>query len=110
MGHVAREDPTASCEPGRPGRKRARRDRPFQFPQYIALDESKTAYITDNYAKAVWKVPAGGAPEKLVEGEPLVGPVGITRAGGKLYVTDPKAKAVFQIEADGKVTKLVPGA
>ena len=85
-------------------------DRPFTFPQNIALDENKTAYITDNYAKAVWKVTAGGAPEKLIEGDPLVGPVGITRAGGKLYVTDPKAKAVFQIEPDGKVTKLVPGA
>jgi DNA-binding beta-propeller fold protein YncE len=85
-------------------------DRPFSFPQNIALDENKTAYITDNYTKTVWKVAAGGAPEKLIEGDPLVGPVGITRAGGKLYVTDPKAKAVFQIEPDGKVTKLVPGA
>jgi sugar lactone lactonase YvrE len=84
-------------------------DRPFQMPQYIALDENKTAYITDNYAKAVWKVPAGGTPEKLVEGDPLVGPVGITYIGGKLYVTDPRAKAVFQIEPDGKLTKLVPG-
>jgi sugar lactone lactonase YvrE len=85
-------------------------DRPFAFPQNIALDENKTAYITDNYAKAVWKVAAGGAPAKFTEGDPLVGPVGITRAGGKLFVTDPKAKAVFQIEPDGKVTKLVPGA
>lgn len=83
---------------------------PFPFPQNIALDENKTAYITDNYAKAVWKVTAGGVPEKWIEGDPLVGPVGITRASGKLYVTDPKAKAVFQIEPDGKVTKLVPGA
>jgi hypothetical protein len=85
-------------------------DRPFPFPQNIVLDENKTAYITDNYAKAVWKVTAGGAPAKFIEGEPLVGPVGITRAGGKLFVTDPKAKAVFQVEPDGKVTKLVPSS
>jgi len=84
-------------------------DRPFQFPQHIALADDKTAYVADNYAKAVWKVPAGGAPEKLVEGEPLVGPVGITFAAGKLYVTDPRARAVFQVEPDGKLTKIVPG-
>jgi DNA-binding beta-propeller fold protein YncE len=81
---------------------------PLQMVQQIAVDENKTVYIADNYAKAVWKIPAGGAPAKLVEGGPLVGPVGITYAGGKLYVTDPQARAVFQIELDGKVTKLTP--
>ncbi len=85
------------------------KDRPFQMPQYLALDDNKTAYIADNYAKAIWKVPVGGTPEKLVEGEPLVNPVGITFAGGKLYVTDPRVPAVFQVELDGKITRLIPG-
>ncbi|MHB8952761.1 MAG: NHL repeat-containing protein [Pirellulaceae bacterium] len=85
-------------------------ERTFQFPQQIVVDDTKTAYIADNYDKAVWKVPAGGAPVKLVDGDPLVGPVGIARAGDKLLITDPKAKALFQVEMDGKVTRLVPGA
>ena len=34
----------------------------------------------------------------MVAGDPLVGPVGITRAGDKLLIADPKAKAVFQVE------------
>ena len=85
-------------------------ERVFQFPQQIVLDDAKTAYIVDNYDKAVWKVPAGGAPVKLVAGDPLVGPVGIARAGDKLLVVDPKAKALFQVEMDGKVTRLVPGS
>jgi sugar lactone lactonase YvrE len=85
-------------------------ERSFQFPQQIVLDDTKTAYIADNYDKAVWKVPAGGAPVKWVEGDPLVGPVGIARAGGKLLIADPKAKAVFQVDSDGKVTKLVPSS
>jgi DNA-binding beta-propeller fold protein YncE len=85
-------------------------ERVMQFPQQIVLDDAKTAYITDNYDQAVWKVPAGGTPVKLAAGAPLMGPLGIARLGDKLLITDPKAKAVFQIEQDGKVTKLVPGS
>ena len=81
---------------------------PILFPQDVAVDDAKTVYIADNYSKAIWKVVAGQAPEKLVEGDPLVGPVGITRSGDKLIVTDPRAKAVFQIDAAGKLTKIAP--
>jgi outer membrane protein assembly factor BamB len=83
-------------------------DRPFQFPQYVAVDADKTAYVTDNYAKAVWKVELGKSPVKLVEGKPLVNPVGIVRHSDKLLVTDPRAKAIFQIDSAGKVTVLYP--
>jgi hypothetical protein len=82
----------------------------MQFPQQIVLDDAKTAYIADNYDKAIWKVPAGGAPVKLAAGDPLVNPVGIARAGDKLLVTDPRAKAIFQVDLEGKVTKVVPGS
>jgi len=86
-------------------------ERIMQFPQQIVLDEAKNAYIADNYDKAIWKVPAGGgAPVKLVAGDPFVNPVGIARAGDKLLVTDPRAKAIFQVDMDGKVTKVVPGS
>ncbi|MBW3539902.1 MAG: hypothetical protein KY476_06505 [Planctomycetes bacterium] len=81
--------------------------RPFEFPHHVVLDsESKTAWVTDNYAKAVWKVPRGAAPEKWVSGEPFVRPVGLARRGEKLLVADPHAKAIFEIDAEGKVTTL----
>lgn len=85
-------------------------ERVMQFPQQIVLDDAKNAYITDNYDKAIWKIPVGGAPVKLVAGEPFVNPVGLARAGDKLLVTDPHAKAIFQVDMDGKVTKVVPGS
>ncbi len=85
-------------------------DGPFQFPQEVAVDDAKTVYIADNYAKAIWKVPLGKAPVKLAEGAPLVSPAAITRSGDKLIVTDPHAKAVFQIDASGKVSKLAPAS
>ncbi len=81
---------------------------PILFPQDVAVDDAKTVYIADNYAKAIWKVVSGQPPEKLVEGEPLVNPVGVTRAGDKLIVTDPRAKALFQIDAAGKISKIAP--
>ena len=81
---------------------------PFQFRQEVAVDDAKTVYISDNYAKAIWKVPLGKKPVKLAEGAPLVGPTGVIWTGEKLIVTDPRAKAVFEIDADGKVTKIAP--
>ncbi len=85
-------------------------ERVMQFPQQIVLDDAKNAYVTDNYDKAIWKIPVGGAPVKLVAGDPLVNPVGLARVGDKLLVTDPHAKAIFQVDMDGKVTKVVPGS
>ena len=82
--------------------------RPWQFPHEIELDKDKTAFITDGYAKTVWKVPFGGKPEKLVSGEPLVNPVGLTWQGDSLLVIDPRAKGVFAIDSSGKLSA-VPG-
>ena len=78
--------------------------RPWQFPHEVELDKDKTAFVTDGYTKSVWKVPFGGKPEKLVSGEPLVNPVGLTWQGETLLVIDPRAKAVFAIDAAGKLT------
>jgi sugar lactone lactonase YvrE len=85
-------------------------DRPFVYPQQIALDGAKTAYVADNYANVIWKVPAGGAPQKWVEGAPLMKPVGLARDGESFLVTDPGARAVYRIDASGQVTRLVPAA
>lgn len=78
----------------------------FEFPHTVAVSPDNTAYVCDGYAKTIWKVPAGGKPEKLVSGEPLVNPVGMRLASDKLCVVDPRAKAVFQITLDGKITSI----
>lgn len=78
--------------------------RPWQFPHEIELDKDKTAFITDGYAKAVWKVPLGGKPEKLVSGEPLVNPVGLTWKGETLLIIDPRAKGIFALDLSGKLS------
>ena len=78
--------------------------RPWQFPHEVKLDKQKNAYVTDGYGKAVWKVPFGGKPEKLVSGEPLVNPVGLTWQDDKLLVIDPRAKGVFVVDLSGKLS------
>ena len=82
--------------------------RPFQFPHEIELGKDKTAYVADGYSKAVWKIPLGGKPAKLVEGAPLQNPVGLTWQGDTLLVIDPRAKGVFAISLDGKISPFPP--
>lgn len=77
--------------------------RPFQFPHNIALDKDENAYVCDNYAECIWKIAPGAKPEKWVSGKPLVKPVGITFADGRLLVADPHAKMIFEVALDGKI-------
>ena len=82
---------------------------PFSFPHNVALDASGSAYVTDGFGKAVWKVAANSEPVKLVEGNGLTNPVGIIRQGERLLVVDPHAKTVFQIALDGTLSPLELG-
>lgn len=84
--------------------------RPWGFPHEVELDKNKTAFVTDGYGKCVWKVPFGGKPEKLVSGEPLVNPVGLTWQGETLLVIDPRAKGVFALDSSGKLTAVPASA
>ncbi|MBM3968700.1 MAG: hypothetical protein FJ302_02380 [Planctomycetes bacterium] len=84
--------------------------RPWGFPHEVELDKNKTAFITDGYGKCIWKVPLGGKPEKLVSGEPLINPVGLTWRGETLLVIDPRAKGVFAIDSNGKLAAVPASA
>jgi len=81
------------------------KDRPFQFPHTVVVDGSLTAYVCDGYAKTIWKIPKGGAPEAWVKGEPFVNPVGMALRGDTILVVDPHAKGVFEIDSTGQVTR-----
>jgi sugar lactone lactonase YvrE len=76
--------------------------RPFEFPSAVVVDDEGTALVCDTYAKAIWKVAAGKAPEKLIAGEPLVSPVGMARQGTDLLVADPRAKGLIRVNGSGK--------
>jgi len=81
--------------------------RPFDFPHDVVVDAKAVAYVTDGYGKAVWRVADGKKPEKLIEGKPLVNPVGITLQNDQIIVSDSRAAAVFKISPDGKATQCV---
>lgn len=78
------------------------RGRAFEFPHDVAVDADGTAYVSDNYARAIWRVKHGGTPEKWLSGPPLVGPVGLALRDGRLIVADPRARAIFEVDRDGK--------
>lgn len=78
--------------------------RPFQYPNGLAW-AGDHGYVTDIYAKCVWKVTADGKVEKWHEGEPLVGPVGIAVTKSSVFVADPKKKQVFEIDRETKEVK-----
>ena len=79
--------------------------RPFRFPHNIVVADG-TAWVTDGYAKAVWKVVPGQPPEKLASGEPFQNPVGLARREQTLYVVDSHAKAVFAVSPEGEVSRV----
>lgn len=82
--------------------------RPFQFPHNVVVDGEGTAFVTDGYAKTVWRIPSGGAPEPFFAGEPLQNPVGLAMIPGKLLIADPHAKQIFAIDLASKmITPLV---
>jgi sugar lactone lactonase YvrE len=80
---------------------------PFNFPHQLAFDASGSAYVTDGYSKAVWKVTAGAEPVQILTGAPLDNPVGICRQGDRLLVVDPRANALFDIATDGKIANTI---
>jgi hypothetical protein len=65
-----------------------------------------TCYVSDGYAKAVWKIPPGSKPAKWVAGGPLVNPVGLAWKGGNLLIADPHARAIFAATPNGKTTRV----
>ncbi len=81
-------------------------DYPFKLPHTIALDDKQNAYVCDNYSEAVWKFEPGAKPKIWISGNPLVKPVGITFAGGRVLIADPHAKMIFEATLDGKIAPL----
>lgn len=83
--------------------------RPFRFPLSVCVLPDGNYLVTDNYAKAIWKVTPEGKAEKWIEGEPLINPTGIATDGnGKIVIADPHAKKIFVVADDRKLEVLAP--
>ena len=81
----------------------------FEFPHQVCVTTEGTAYVTDGYAKAVWKIAPGGKPEKWVSGDPFQNPIGIRQQGADFIVCDSRANGLFRVSADAKVEKIFGG-
>jgi sugar lactone lactonase YvrE len=77
---------------------------PKNNPHYVAVDQA--GYIvSDNYAKAIWRVSPDGKVQAIVQGDPLVGPVGLAlEADGNILVADPRALKLFRVTLEGKIS------
>jgi sugar lactone lactonase YvrE len=78
----------------------------FEFPHCVAVDGDGTAYVTDGYAKTVWKIAPGADPQPLVQGPPLDNPVGLTWKSDALLVTDSRANGLFEVTKEGTISRL----
>ena len=79
-------------------------DRPFQYPGGLVW-VGEYGYVSDVYAKAIWRVGAEGKPEKWLTDRRLKGPVLLTAGRGALWVPEPKSKQVFKVNlSDQSVT------
>jgi sugar lactone lactonase YvrE len=80
---------------------------PFEFPHDVVLNSDGNFYVSDGYARAIWRVGADGAVSTFVQGEPLVSPQGLALdRQGNLLVADPHARSIFSITPKGDVTRL----
>lgn len=86
------------------------KERVFEFPHDVVVADDGTAYVSDNYARCIWKVAPDGSAAKWASGDPLRGPVGLALRGGRVIIADPQAKAIWEADAEGKLTALAKPA
>jgi sugar lactone lactonase YvrE len=77
---------------------------PKNNPQHVVVDQSGYV-VSDNYAKAVWRVAPDGKITAIVHGEPLVKPAGLAlEPDGNILVSDPGAKKLFRLTLEGNIS------
>jgi len=81
------------------------RTRAFEFPHDVVVrdgPDGPRAFVSDNYARTIWKVAADGAVSPWIAGPPLAGPVGLAVEGDDVLIADPQARMIFRVGADGR--------
>ena len=82
---------------------------PFEFPHDAVLHPDGNYYVSDGYARTIWRVTPTGDATPLVQGEPLESPEGLAvDKNGDLLVADPHARKIFQVSTEGELKVLFP--
>ena len=80
---------------------------PFEFPHDFVRAPDGGFFVTDGYARCIWKISPEGRVSVHARGEPLVSPQGIAvGADGDLLVADAHARTVFRISGEGQIVPL----
>jgi streptogramin lyase len=78
----------------------------FEFPHAVVVRQDGVAFVSDGYARTIWKIDPGQTPQAWVQGEPLKNPVGMTLWKDRLVVADPHARALFAIDWEGNLSPI----
>lgn len=80
---------------------------PFEFPHDFVRAPDGGFFVSDGYARCVWRVRPDGRVEVLVRGEPLVSPQGLAALpDGDLLAADAHARTIFRISPAGEIRRL----
>ena len=80
---------------------------PFEFPHDFVRAPDGGFFVTDGYARCIWKISPEGRVSVHARGEPLVSPQGIAvTADGDLLVADAHARTVFRVSGSGEIVPL----
>ena len=80
---------------------------PFEFPHDFVRAPDGGFFVTDGYARCIWKISPEGRVSVHARGEPLISPQGMALgANGDLLVADAHARTIFRVSAGGQVLPL----
>lgn len=80
---------------------------PFEFPHDFVRAPDGGFFVSDGYARCIWKISPEGRVSVHARGEPLISPQGMAlSADGDLLVADAHARTIFRVSGGGQVLPL----
>lgn len=80
----------------------------FEFPQDVLVSADGSAFVSDGYAKCIWKIAPGAEPVKWGMSEKFSNPVGMGWEGENILLIDSRAPGLFRIAPSGEVAQVFP--
>ena len=80
---------------------------PFEFPHDFVRAPDGGFFVSDGYARCIWRVSPEGRVSVHARGEPFISPQGLAlSADGDLLVADAHARTIFRVSGGGQVLPL----
>ncbi|MDE2711069.1 MAG: hypothetical protein F4Z74_09625 [Acidobacteria bacterium] len=80
---------------------------PFEFPHDFVRAPDGGFFVSDGYARCIWKISPEGRVSVHAGGDPFISPQGMAlSAEGDLLVADAHARTVFRVSGGGRVLPL----